>query len=209
MIQGTQQELDFWKGFIKTERFLNGWVAKRKTPELNEFVAHFIQQHDHGKILDCGSGVVSILNGLCDDAELVATDLLAEQYAKIFNYQYHEIDPPLPYSAETLPYLNAFDIVHMSNALDHTQRPYDAYTKMIDACKPGGFVIIQGFENEADYERWQGMHQWNISLIEHDEGNVLDIKGKTEHFCFADKPYVSFKTTFENNKTWYVWIIRK
>ena len=96
MIQGTQQELDFWKGFVKTERFLNGWVAKRKTPELNEFVAHFIQQHDHGKILDCGSGVVSILNGLCDDAELVATDLLAEQYAKIFNYQYHEIDPPLP-----------------------------------------------------------------------------------------------------------------
>ena len=84
MIQGTQQELDFWKGFVKTERFLNGWVAKRKTPELNEFVAHFIQQHDHAKILDCGSGVVSILNGLCDDAELVATDLLAEQYAKIF-----------------------------------------------------------------------------------------------------------------------------
>ncbi|HRI24366.1 MAG TPA: methyltransferase domain-containing protein [Ferruginibacter sp.] len=209
MIPGTQQELQFWERFVKTDRFLTGWVAKGKTPELNAFVAHFIQEHNHARILDCGSGVVSILNGLCDDAELVATDLLGDEYMNIFDYNSHQIVPPLPHSAESLPYIDAFDIVHMSNALDHTQRPTDAYMKMVDACKPGGFVIIQGFENEADHERWYGMHQWNIRLIESEKGNILDIKGKTEHFQFADTPYVSYNTTFENGKTWYIWVIRK
>ena len=57
-------ELNFWKSFVKTERFLKGWVANIKTPELHQETADFILSVPHKKVLDVGSGVVSILNGL-------------------------------------------------------------------------------------------------------------------------------------------------
>jgi len=203
-IKGTTEELQFWERFAKTDRFLHGWVSKTKTPELQQIVADFILNHPHNKILDCGSGVVSILNGLCD-GELVSTDLLGDEYQNLFDYQVHELKPPLPIAAENLPFNNKFDIVHMSNALDHTQNPVKAYKRLYDACKPGGYVIIQGFENEATYENWQGMHQWNIYV----KDNRLYCDGKSELFLLADDPVICETVTFENKKSWFIWITQR
>jgi hypothetical protein len=42
--EGVGHELKFWKQFVKTKRFLEGWVANVKTPELDNDVANFIWQ---------------------------------------------------------------------------------------------------------------------------------------------------------------------
>ena len=61
-LHGIYHELAFWQQFVKTDRFLNGWVGKGKTPELNQEVADFIKSVPHETVLDVGSGVCSILN---------------------------------------------------------------------------------------------------------------------------------------------------
>lgn len=209
-IPGADHEIEFWKGFVKTDRFLKGWVSKEKTPELNDKVAQFIKDHIpmHGSLLDCGSGVVSILNGLLpDNYKLLATDVLGEEYEKIFDYSAYGIIPPLSVSAEDLPFEGIFDIVHMSNALDHTQDPLKAWERLMAACKPGGYVIVQGFENEANYEKWQGMHQWNIYIDE--KTNILCIDNKQGHYTGIVNPHWCQKVIFENNKSWFIWIVQK
>ena len=35
---------------------------------------------------------------------------------------------------------------------------------MIRICRPGGCVYFLVFENEAVYENYAGMHQWNFNL---------------------------------------------
>ena len=55
-LHGIYHELSFWKEFVKTKRFLEGWVGKQKTPELNQEVADFILSVPHESVLDVGSG---------------------------------------------------------------------------------------------------------------------------------------------------------
>ena len=193
-------ELNFWKGFVKTERFLKGWVGKGKTPELNQEVADFILSVPHETVLDVGSGVVSILNGL---VPVHAADPLGELYQLVFDYKKYGLNHPIPVTAEDVECYLQYDIVHISNALDHTQNPFKAYERLLAAVKPGGYLIIQGFENEATAENWQGFHQWNISVV----ANSLKITGKeTEQYFY--NPFKVIKINFEQ-KTWFIWIIKK
>lgn len=213
-LNGVAHELKFWAGFVKTERFLKGWVADCVTPELNHKVYDFIHgmltqspERDKVKVLDVGSGVVSILNGLVPKKNLTAVDPLGELYEIVFDYGQHGIKSPLPVPAEEMKYLEEFDIVHISNALDHTQNPKAAFDRLLEATKPGGFLIIQGFENEATYEKWQGFHQWNIYIDGNKDG--LAIEGKDGLHAAIRNPYFADVTTFENNKSWFIFIVKK
>lgn len=201
-LHGIYHELHFWRGFVKTERFLNGWVKKVKTPELQQYVADFIKSVPHEKVADVGSGVISILNGL---VPVTAIDPLGELYQLVFDYKANRMNHPLPYPAEEIPFKNEFDIVHCSNAIDHTQRPLLAYESMIKAVKPGGYLIIQGFENEGTHENWQGFHQHDIYVkmdalcIKNQMGDVLVIDNKPSQLQFVEA----------NGKRWYIWIKQK
>ena len=201
-LHGIYHELNFWKGFVKTDRFINGWVSNKKTPELNQFVADFIKNVPHETVLDIGSGVVSILNGL---VPVTAADPLGDLYKLVFDYPKHKLTAPIPCPAEELPYNAEFDIVHCSNAIDHTQNPILAYSKMMDAVKPGGYLIIQGFENEGTFENWEGFHQNDISV----EANTLCLKNQKGHLAVIDtKPTELHFVEFEA-KRWYIWIKQK
>lgn len=211
-LHGIEHELKFWQGFVKTPRFLNGWVADCVTPELNAEVRNFIydvyNSHPEKKdfqVLDVGSGVVSILNGLIPKENLTTVDPLGGLYEIIFDYKKHRIKSPLPYPAEEMPFKDQYDLVHCSNALDHCQNPMIAYLKLKQAVKPGGYLILQGFENEANYENWQGFHQWNIELK--DDG--LCITGKDGHSQTIVNPFHAVRTIFENNKSWFIFITQK
>lgn len=217
-LSGISHELKFWQGFVKTERFLKGWVADCVTPELNHQVYDFIHgmltqspNRHEVSILDVGSGVVSILNGLVPKANLTAVDPLGELYELVFDYGKHKISPPLPLPAEELEWVEKYDIVHCSNAIDHTQNPMSAYLNLKKAVRPGGFLILQGFENEADYENWQGFHQWNVELVT-DETLVkeptLCIRGKQMEHSIGNAHFCK-KVIFENNKSWFIWIEKK
>ncbi len=206
MIPGQKEELNFWKEFVKTDRFLSGWVADCKTPELRDYVAMFILCHNHDKVLDVGSGVVSILNGIIHQDHLTAVDPLGGEYQSIFDYEKYHCYPPVAYSAEEMPFENEYDIVHMSNAIDHTQNPIKTYKRLLDAVKPGGYLIIQGFENEAHHEHYRGFHQWDF----YTEGQVLccnDKYGEQTIFDKADIPVQQYVT--EQGRDWYIWIKQK
>lgn len=223
-LKGIAHELKFWKGFVKTERFLDGWVPPRKTPELNqsvhEFILRKINERENAKVLDVGSGVVSILNGTVNQARLTAADPLGELYESIFDFEKYKINPPVPVPAEEMVWDSIFDIVHMSNAIDHAQDPLDTFFNLYKSCKPGGFVILQGFQNEGTFEKWQGFHQWDIELNNdvsegfHDRKHfgsltITDKNGYAEEITqFSTQTVYTEKVEFEK-KTWYIWIIQK
>ena len=201
-LHGIYHELNFWQGFVKTDRFLKGWVGKGKTPELNQEVADFIKSVPHESVLDVGSGVCSILNGLVN---VTPCDPLGDLYKLVFDFERHKLKAPLPYPAEELNFKNEFDIVHISNALDHTQEPRKALDYLLQAVKPGGYLIVQGFFNEATHENWQGFHQWDISL---DDYGCMVIIGKDSRSIIA-WPAHKFSTVNLLGRDWYYWIIKK
>ncbi len=209
-------ELTFWKGFVKTDRFLSGWVKNIPTPELRVQVRDFIWANlpKGGKVLDVGSGVVSILNGTVPNHLLTAADPLGNLYSIIFDYKKHGLRQPDPIAGEMLSdfYKQEFDIVHMSNALDHSQEPIFCISNLIDCCKKDGHVIIQGFENEAIAEDWQGFHQFNITV---DENGVFEISDK-EAGREIDPVKMGWirsmsceKIITETGKSWFIWIGKK
>jgi SAM-dependent methyltransferase len=208
-------ELKFWKRFVKTERFLHDWLdPHNKTSEMIYSVYEFIKDED-GLILDVGSGVSSLLRGSVKNPNQITTvDPLGKLYEIIFDYDKYNIKPPLPYSAEgiNLHFDLKFDIVHCSNALDHTQDPYEALKSMAMVCNKGGYIIIQGFENEAIYENWEGFHKWNIQLtpygnlfIEDRDGEYPDVTAQ-ELGCELIQ---STKLKLKDGKPWFIWILRK
>jgi 2-polyprenyl-3-methyl-5-hydroxy-6-metoxy-1,4-benzoquinol methylase len=201
-LHGIYHELNFWKGFVQSTRFSDGWVSRKKTPELNQFVADFIKSVPHETVLDIGSGVVSILNGWVN---VIAADPLGDLYKLVFDYPKHKLTAPIPCPAEELEFKAEFDIVHCSNAIDHTQNPILAYSKMMDAVKPGGYLIIQGFENEGTFENWEGFHQNDISV----EANTLCLKNQTGSISVIDTKPTHLEFVEANGKRWYIWIKQK
>lgn len=198
---GFKHELGFWGWFVESPRFLINWVRPKQNPEIranhpdvakcfDDFSADW--QEDHPiMILDVGSGVLPWIKGILGTkASIIACDPLAEEYAKIFDYALHGQEAPVKAFAESLSFGdNSFDIVHCSNALDHTQNPYKAILEMERVCRPGGMILIQGFENEAVHENWQGLHQWNIALgFSAPEGSVMKIEGKEPENYVLHRP---------------------
>jgi ubiquinone/menaquinone biosynthesis C-methylase UbiE len=102
-----------------------------------------------------------------------------------------------------------FDIVHIRNALDHTIDPVKSMFEMNKVLKKNGFLIIHGFENEAIFENWQGMHQWNLSL----EKNLLlisNIDGFVNDFSMLNSKAVYTKrVSLDNSKNWITIILKK
>ena len=200
-LHGIYHELSFWKEFVKTKRFLEGWVGKQKTPELNQEVADFILSVPNESVLDVGSGVCSLLNGLVN---VTTCDPLGDLYKLVFDYERHKLVAPLAYPAEYIPFNNEFDIVHISNALDHTQNPVNAVNRLLKAVKKDGYLIVQGFCNEAEWENWQGFHQWNLNL---DNGNLF-IQGKEFKTTICEN-VVKSKVINLGDKDWFYWIVKK
>jgi 2-polyprenyl-3-methyl-5-hydroxy-6-metoxy-1,4-benzoquinol methylase len=205
---GIAHEVNFWKGFIKTPRFMYGWVPEIKTPELADEVYHFIRDLNNPKVLDVGSGVVSILHGSVKDLD--AADPLANEYQQIFDYEKQRLIPPLAFAGEEVgaALYEQYDVVHMSNAIDHSVDPHEVFKNLVDATKPGGYVIIQGFENEAIFENYQGFHQWNITQ---EGAHILAARKNEQPTQLKDQRievHLVWKKKFEE-KSWFIWIGQK
>lgn len=227
-LEGIAHELGFWQRFVKEDRFIEGWVpTDRPTPELHRVARDTMGKLKMGhigpyedidkavltdrrpfKVLDVGSGVTSLLNGFISKEDLTATDPLAGLYKLIFDYERFSLVPPTTVPAEELTrhgFANKFDLVHCSNALDHTQKPSYVLEEMMDCCRPGGRVIIQGFENEGQYERYAGFHQWNI---------VMDLPGSLKIGIDPNLTYTEFEGDPQfchllpipsQKRNWYIW----
>lgn len=211
LIKAIGHELMFWKTFVKSDRFLNGWAAFKRTPELIEPVYQFLLDQQKAnpniKVLDVGSGVISILYGTIT-GQLYAADPLGALYETVYDYKKNRIVPPMTIFGEEIAFREEFDIVHISNALDHTQEPLKVFYNILKACKKDGYIIIQGFEDEAEHEKWQGFHQWNIKQL---ANGTLQIYGKKEELITLDKGVHTFTKIKEHfqGRDWFVTIYKK
>jgi SAM-dependent methyltransferase len=123
------------------------------------------------RILDVGAGPLTFLGKRWDGrrVEITAVDALAAEYDRIMADA--GVDPlvrTLRCETERLTGAFApgsFDVVTASNTLDHSYDPLRAIEQMIEVVRPGGAVYLTHCQNEAEHERYDGLHQWNL-LVE-------------------------------------------
>lgn len=138
--------------------------------------ADLLAAYPNPKVLDvgagrcCGVGTIPPEEG--HTITLHACDVLAGAYA-VLNALYGL----KPYVATEFAFVerltdrypaNSFDIVRMSNALDHCYDPFSGIFEMLKVAKVGGTVRLIHRENESVFELEYGMHQWNITSIGED-----------------------------------------
>lgn len=173
-VLGVYSEVEFWRVWIRTRgAFWRDDYARRLRVDtaLDDQAASLLPTNVPAgeiKILDVGSGPLSGL-GVTHKGErldVIAADPLAKAYQRM--YQEFNVIPPIPVKlafAEDLTVFfqkSEFDLVVCQNALDHTFDPWRALRQMIEVSKPGGFVLLRHARNEAENQKYSGLHQWNL-----------------------------------------------
>jgi SAM-dependent methyltransferase len=169
-----QQEIQFWRKWFATEGLR--WqqdFRERFDPDqpIQDHVATFISRLETEcvHILDVGSGPLTKLGKKHSSKQLVitATDLLAHEYDRLLAEL--NVQPPVRTiyaDAERLVKqfgVNAYDIVHGQNCVDHMASPLRAIEQMVAVTKPHGFVVLYHAENEGQRELYRQLHQWDFT----------------------------------------------
>lgn len=122
-------------------------------------------------LLDVGSGPLSNLGRKLSgiDVTITSCDPLAEGYRVLLDFcslQDHARQIVFADAENLSAFIEPgrFDVVHASNALDHGWQPFRAIQEMLTVCRLDGFVSIGHFENEAEWEKYTGLHKWNFTL---------------------------------------------
>ncbi|MBR1598173.1 MAG: hypothetical protein IJ661_04560 [Lachnospiraceae bacterium] len=131
------------------------------------------------RFIDIGSGPFSRCGFDCDKVNLttIAVDPLAPVYNRL--KRKYSMENPINLQMGFVELLsqqfeeNSFDLVHMSNSLDHSFDPVFGIYQMLYICRIGGKVILRHHENEAENEAYEGMHQWNLSVYNEENSFVI------------------------------------
>jgi SAM-dependent methyltransferase len=171
---GVTSEVNFWDEFLRTRG--QNWTANMSdhylNPELplqDEVVELLPTRQGDLQILDVGAGPLTFLGKKCADINftIVAVDPLADEYDRLLaKYSVAPIVRTEKLDAETLTTRfahNSFDLVYARNCIDHAYSPEEAVLQMVAVVKPGHYVLMKHFPNEAESENYAGLHQWNFS----------------------------------------------
>ncbi|MFT4106051.1 MAG: hypothetical protein QM657_09830 [Lacrimispora sp.] len=189
-LDGLYDEIEFWKNYMEKRGDEFGKADYEKEVRANsKFQMEEDLPDDQSrliKFIDVGSGPFSKCGRVTDKCmlEISCVDPLADVYEILKkenginngNRIRRGFVEMLDKQFET----NTFDIVHMSNSLDHSFDPLYGILQMLNICKIGGKVILRHSENEACNENYEGLHQWNLSL--HNNENSFVIWNKTERY---------------------------
>lgn len=205
MNKGYKHELEFWKRFTTTARFKNNWENPIPNPECQPETRAIIEAEIEGRkkyrVLDLGSGVVSILYGIVPIQNLFSCDPLADKYAEIYDYGHTGAPKPDQGYGENLPYPdNHFHIVHISNAIDHTENPARVIAEMERVCKKDGVIIIAGMTDEGEKEGYEGLHQFNAHIIDGINGKAFEIVDKAGQVIAVIDPGYNGEPIFADTK---------
>jgi SAM-dependent methyltransferase len=120
------------------------------------------------RLLDVGAGPATQLGKVWPErtVRITAVDPLADEYNELLDAA--RIIPPVRtrlghgerLTEQFAP--NTFDFACAINALDHSYDPLLVIRGMVDVVKPGAWVRLVHFVNEAQFEQYQGLHQWNF-----------------------------------------------
>lgn len=207
-------ELAHWEWAVK-DRIENMDFRLDKNAKIQDYIVAYLN-HYNGKILDIGCGVITSLGKVFShgddfytELDITAVDILADEYNELLNK--HELIPPIKTikgSYETIVEQfgeHSFDLVHSRNSLDHCHNPIEAIDAMLKVCKNEGYIFIQVYENEAQRNNHQGLHQWDFSII----NDKLFLNGMSIFEIFRYKTEKLEKSVGEEGLTTITWVLKK
>ena len=172
---GIQSEIDFWRAVFVGEQFpeFRQDILQRLNPEtpVSEHIVPFLPAEiptTELKILDVAAGPVSCIGWHIrgQRPQITPIDALATQYRTLLDE--FQMVPPVYTRACDGENINklftpeSFHLVHIRNALDHCYDAVAVMRNMLTVLKPGGVLIVCGCTDEAVFENYVGLHQWNI-----------------------------------------------
>lgn len=215
-----------WKNRLSDELAHWEWAVRDRIEDMNfrldakspiqDFIKPYIKFNT--KILDVGCGVITSLGKIMEGQDglyqpfkldITAVDILADEYNELLDK--HGLTPPIKTikgSYETILQQfgeNSFDLVHTRNSLDHCHNPIEAINAMLEVCGNEGHVFIQVYENEAQRNKNQGLHQWDFSII----NDRLFLNGMSIFEIFRYKTAKLEKSIGEDGLTTITWVIKK
>lgn len=173
-LAGIKSEAVFWDNLFKSRGCI-GWDSKVFDYRMNPTCPFQLiddLEDTNSRILDVGSGPYSRLGFCFNDRKLDITlvDPLAYIY-KCISKKY-KLELPLELKTGLVEYINllfnenSFDFVHMSNSLDHCFNPIEGILQLLYVTKVGGKIVLRHSDDEAERERYNGFHQWNLKILE-------------------------------------------
>lgn len=164
------------------------WKVRRFNHELYlpDYFGQMIGDKKEVIIAEIGSGMFCTIGSLWKTAKVKVypSDILANEFNQILKDNH--ITPLIPIvkqDMENLTYPDKFfDIVHCTNALDHTPDPIKAIKEMYRVVKPGGYIYLRHFINVGEHEKYAGLHMWNIDM----QGKDCTIWNRQERFLLSD-----------------------
>ena len=167
---GIQFERDFWEQFFVTRglQWPDDFASRlRPDTEIGALLGDFAGNYTP-RVLDVGSGPMTSLGKYHHGKpiKLIACDPLAPFYTDMASR--HSIERPIvteqAFAEELTSFydVDSFDVVHCSNALDHSFDPVCGIEEMLLVVKPGCRVVLEHFVNEAEFGTYIGFHQWNF-----------------------------------------------
>ncbi len=176
---GVESEGDFWSRWFETKglEWPEDYAIRIRPAPLAPWLAELLpKQHgsEVAKILDVGAGPITKAGTFLPDRpiEVVACDPLARVYDKIIERCGVKVPLRTVFSfAEDLSARfeeSSFDLVCCTNALDHSIEPAWGILEMLIVVKKGGFVFLSHRRNEAEFENYAGLHQWNLDEADGD-----------------------------------------
>ena len=177
--EGVANEIEFWRQVISGEG-PNGHYRSdilnriRPQAQIQAYLRPYLPKQGVPKILDVAAGPVSNVGWMDGDRPLdvTAVDALAAEFNAILDE--FGLEPPQRTLAsdgeqlETLFNAEEFDIVHIRNGLDHCYEPLKVLDQALRVTRRGGTVMIVGYLNEAEFESYIGLHQWNVDVQDGD-----------------------------------------
>lgn len=183
-------EIIFWNTLFSTRGHEGGDpnIFQFRTDPKCPFQIPEELESDDGKILDVGSGPYSRLGYIHNGKKLDLTlvDPLAFAYQTFEKkYGYHFAVSAQTGLVECLSLIlseNSYDLVHMSNSLDHSFDPIEGLQQLLYVTRVGGKVILRHHNNVAEQANYEGLHQWNLTV----KDNHFIIWNKKEKYIVDD-----------------------
>ena len=177
---GIRRELRFWDGYLRSkggeyrENFVQRVDPDAPIRSYNKEVVDALPW-DEIHILDVGSGPLTSIGRRhpTKTIHLTAADPLGAEYRALLETA--GVTAPTPPEACPGERLverfgkARFHYVNAQNSLDHSVDPFACIQQMIAVTKPGGCVTLFHKENEAQTQRWRGLHRWNFRRFNEDE----------------------------------------
>jgi SAM-dependent methyltransferase len=228
--RGLNEEEDFWREWFETKggqypdeyEWRLASEAEVQDPALRAVLEQV--ERDPIAVLDVGAGPCSAVGqrfqGRC--LAVTAVDPLAARYDRLLAT--FAITPPVRTqvgAGEDLPQhfaADTFDVAYARNSLDHSADPLLSIRHMLSVIRPGGNVVLRHGRNEAEYQRYGGLHRWNLDC---ENGRFLlwrprqrvdvgaELGGAAEVTCQLESGQDNDVVPDESDPGWVVARIRK